>query len=321
MGSLPHTADRRHWTTDAVDPRHALAYWIDTVCDRFLALDIETRPAQAFAAALDQFELGVTTANFIQASCQRVRRTQAKIARSGEAVFVLLQLRKGHMQLAQGAGSVQVSAGQSVLINAAEPYELQCPVATSALALRLPGPWLTRWLPDPERHALHRFDSGSWNTALNAALASLDPDACDSLALPRGAVAEQLAVLLTLAIGRDATFTPDYRLIDALRATLRERLHESDLTPLAVALQHRISLRRLHYAFADAQATFSGSLMQCRLERARELLSEPRLSSLPVAEIASRCGLPDPSHFARRFRAASGLAPLAFRVGTLGRRH
>jgi AraC family transcriptional activator of tynA and feaB len=321
MGPLPDTGGRRHWTTTAVDPRQALAYWIDTVCDRFLELDIETPAARPFSATLDQVELGATTANFIQAARQHVRRTPAKIARSNEAMFVLLQLRRGHMQLAQGGGSVQVGAGQSVLINAAEPYELVCPVPTSALALRLPEPWLTRWLPDPERHALRRFDAGGWDAALNAALASLDPEACDTLALPRGAVAEQLAALLTLAVGRDATFTPDYRMIAALRRTLRERLHEADLAPLAVAQQHRISKRRLHYSFAAARTTFAETLLQCRMERARELLAEPRLTTLPVAEIALRCGFLDPSHFARRFRRAFGLPPLAFRASVLGRSH
>ena len=31
-----------HWSTDGVDQRRALAYWVDTVCDRFLELEIDT---------------------------------------------------------------------------------------------------------------------------------------------------------------------------------------------------------------------------------------------------------------------------------------
>jgi len=321
MNGVPDTGGRRRWSTEGVDPGQALAYWIDTVCDRFLALDIDTPVARSFSATLDQVELGVTTANFIQAARQRVCRTPAKIARSGEAKFVLLQLRRGHMQLAQGAANVQVSAGQSVLIDAARPYELVCPVPTRALALSIPEPWLARWLPDAQRHALHRFDAGGWNGALNAALASLDPDACDTLALPRGAVAEQLAALLALAIGRDPTFTPDYRLEDALLRSLRDRLHDPQLDPQAIATQHRISKRRVHYAFAQARTTFTAALMQCRLERAHELLSEPRQATLPVADIALRCGFLDASHFARRFRRAFGVSPLAYRAKVLGRRH
>jgi AraC family transcriptional regulator, positive regulator of tynA and feaB len=321
MNVRPDTGDRRHWSTEGVDPGRALDYWIDTVCDRFLALDIDTPASRPFHATLDQVELGATTANFIQAARQRVRRTPAKIARSAEPKFVLLQLRQGHMQLTQGVRSVQVGAGQTVLIDAARPYELLCPVPTRALALSISEPWLAQWLPDAQRHALHRFDAGGWDGALNAALASLDPEGCDTLALPRGAVAEQLAALLALAIGRDPTFTPDYRLGDALLRTLRERLHEPALDPEAVARQHRISKRRLHYAFAQAQTTFSAALMRCRLERARELLTEPRQATLPVADIAQRCGFLDASHFARRFRGAYGISPLAYRARALGRSH
>jgi AraC family transcriptional regulator, positive regulator of tynA and feaB len=321
MSTSAEATGRRRWSTEAVEPRQALAYWIDTVCDRFLALEIDTPAESRFRASLDQVELGVTTANFIQAASQRVRRTPAKIARSAESMFVLLQLRQGHMHLAQGDKQVRVDTGQSVLINATEPYMLECPVPTSALALRLPEPWLSRWLPDASRHALHLFQAEGWNAALNAALASLDPNGCDALALPKGAVAEQLAALLALAVGRDAIFTPDYRLIEALRRTLRERLHEAELSPSAIASRHRISLRRLHYAFAAERTTFSAALMQLRLERARQLLSEPRLTTLPVAEIAARCGFADPSHFARRFRQAAGLSPLAFRASVLGRKH
>jgi AraC-like DNA-binding protein len=312
---------QRHWSTDGVDPQQALAWWIDTVCDRFLALDIDAPEGRPFRASLDQVDMGAATANFISAASQRVRRTPAKIARSGHETLILLQLRAGRMQLAQAGREVVVESGQTVLIDAARPYALACPMPTSALALHVPEAWLTRWLAHPAQHALRLFGAGGWNQALNAALASLDPSACETLALPKGAVAEQLAALLSLAIGRDSTFTQDYRLVDALRRTLRERLHEIDLDPAAVAAQHQLSTRRLHYAFAAEQTTFANSLMALRLDRARELLSAPRLATVPVAEIAARCGFADASHFARRFRQAAGASPLAFRAAALGRKH
>ncbi len=314
-------ASRRSWTTEEVEPRRALAYWTDTVCDRFLALDIETPPRPGFRATLDQVELGAATANFIRATSQTVRRTRARIARSDESMFVLMQLRTGHVQLRQQGRMAVVAPGESVLINATEPYELNCPVPTSVLALRLPHAWLTHWLPDPGRHAVRKFESGGWSSALNAALASLEADSCDTLALPQGTVADQLAALLTLAIGRDAAPGPDHRLISALRQTLREELHNPDLTPLSLAARHQMSKRRLHYAFAAAHTTFSEQLVQLRLEQARSLLADPHHATLPVAEVAARCGFLDPSHFARRFRRQYGQSPLAFRASVIGRKH
>ena len=48
---------------------------------------------------------------------------------------------------------------------------------------------------------------------------------------------------------------------------------------------------------------------QARLKRARQLLRE---ENLPIAQIASRCGFDDASHFARAFKKDCGLTPRQF---------
>jgi AraC family transcriptional regulator, positive regulator of tynA and feaB len=141
----------------------------------------------------------------------------------------------------------------------------------------------------------------------------MDVDSCEELALSREAVAEQIAALLALAMGRDREAEAGATLFDDLVRTLRSRLQEADLSPLDVADQHRVSRRRLHYAFAAANTTFVEQLMRLRLERAREILSDARFADLPVTEVAARCGFMDPSHFARRFRQKFGQPPRQFR--------
>lgn len=304
-----------------MDPHRALAYWVDAVCDRFLELEIEPTAKGQFSATLDQVELGMTTANFMHAAGQTVRRTRAKISNSDPAMFVLLQLRRGHVRLQQRGTAAHVMPGQCVLINAAEPYDLECPCPTSALALRLPERWLSRWLPHPERYAAHKFEAGGWSGALNSALSCLSPDSIQAFAVPKQAVAEQLAVLLALAVGLESAPTAEFGLIGALRQTLRDRFHEPDLTPASVATSHQISKRRLHYAFAEAQTAFSTCLLEMRLQHGRELLSDPRHATLSVAEVAARCGFLDQSHFARRFRHHFGQTPLNFRARAIGRKH
>jgi AraC-like DNA-binding protein len=298
----------QHWSTEEVDPRHALAYWVDTICDRFLELEIDTPLRHRFRASLDQTDLGPTTANFIQADTQRVLRTRAKIAHMSAPIYVLLQLRVGHIQFRQLGRETRVGPGECVFIDGTEPYELECPQPTSALALRLPADWLRRWLARPEHLAGRRFGAGGWSAALCAALASVDVESCDQLALARDQVAEQIASLLTLAAGNNETAARhgQLKLFDQLMRTLNGRFHEPDLSLASVATEHRISKRTLYYAFADAGTTFVNELMRLRLERARQLLSERDLS---VTEVATCCGFNDSSHFARRFRRQFGLAP------------
>ncbi|HTY49531.1 MAG TPA: helix-turn-helix domain-containing protein [Steroidobacteraceae bacterium] len=309
-----------HWSTEEVDPRRAFAYWVDTVCDRFLELDIDTPLRSQFRARLDQADFGPGALSFLDAHAQRVHRTQARIARTHHAVFFLLQLRAGEMRLEQLGREVHVRNGECVLINGSEPYELECPHATSALAVRMPEEWLKRWLPHPQDCTARTLGAGGWSSALCASLGSLQRESCAQLALPPGVVAEQLAVLLTLALGQARPAQPQGLLQD-LNRTLRERLAEGDLSPLAVAAQYGISKRTLHYAFATAHTTFVEQLTQLRLEHARELLSEVRLAGLPIAEVATRCGFTDPSHFARRFRRHFGQPPLQFRRLAIRARH
>jgi AraC-like DNA-binding protein len=55
-------------------------------------------------------------------------------------------------------------------------------------------------------------------------------------------------------------------------------------------------------------------LIRMRLDCAHRLLGEARYSAVTVGEVALRSGFQEPSHFARRFRKAFGLGPMAFRA-------
>ena len=52
--------------------------------------------------------------------------------------------------------------------------------------------------------------------------------------------------------------------------------------------------------------------MNIRIRRASALLRE---STLPITEIALRCGFGDSNYFSRAFRKASGMTPSQFRKG------
>jgi AraC family transcriptional regulator, positive regulator of tynA and feaB len=308
MPSVP----ARHWSTDEVADR-PFSYWVETVCDRFLELDIDSPMREHFHARLDQAELGPATASWLCADAQRVRRTRAKIAASHPS-FLLMQLRAGRVRIRQAGRVTPLDPGECILLDGAQPYEVECPEATRSCVLQLSDRWLRGWVSSPERLAPRRFMRAGWSAALCAAVACLDVDSCDSLALPRGEVAEHIAALLRLALGpepRDSS--GEQHLRERLLRSIRNGLADPHLSPFTVATEHRISVRKLHYAFAAAGTTFVEELMQVRLQRARDLLENPRDRDLPVTEVAARCGFNDPSHFARRFRRRFGLTPLALR--------
>lgn len=305
---------RQRWTTEDVEPRHALAYWVDTICRSFLEIDIDSPEASHFHARLDSADFGSGSLYLVQAGAQRVRRTAQRIAHSNAAWTILMQVRSGEAMFRQYGRECALRSGDSVVVDCTEPYELDCLGPTRSVVLRLPQDWLSAWVPSVECVAARVFRPGEgWGGALSAALAGLD--AIDAqLALPSGAVAEQLAGLVALAAGPEvrATGRSDRR-FGQLQGSLRERCHDAGLTPAVLAAAHGISLRYLHHLFARAGTTFGAELMRLRLEAARRLLADRRWAALSVTEVAARCGFAEPSHFARRFRLAYGRGPLEFR--------
>jgi AraC family transcriptional activator of tynA and feaB len=306
---------RRCWSTEDVQPRHALAYWVDSICQVMLELDIEASGADFFRAQLDQYQFGPATANFLVATPQSVSRTRRRLSRSHYDDFQLIHLRDGEFELEQYGRSGLLRSGDCVLVDSSAPYKVRCPRTTRCLVLQLPQQWLGTWLPKPEALAgrvLHP-DTG-WGAALSAAMAALQPAGLNDLALPAGVVAEQIASLLALAGGpvESDSLRPDV-LTDRLFRVLRDRYHEIGLTPAAVAHDLGISARYLHHLFAKRATTFGRELAGVRLERAREVLNDRRFADIPIGDVASRCGFAEASHFARRFRATHGFSPSDFR--------
>jgi AraC family transcriptional regulator, positive regulator of tynA and feaB len=314
MAPVEATALRHRWTTEDVEPQFALAYWVDTVCRSFLEIDIDSPERGQFQAQLDSVTFGSGSLYLVQARTQNVRRTRQHIAHSRSAWTILMQVREGQARFRQHGRECAVRAGDCVVVDCSEPYQLDCQGPTRSLVLRLPQDWLATWLPSTEAAAARAFSPGQgWGGALCAAMAGLDGCVESDLALPAGTVADQLAGLVALAVGPQAHARPADRLYRQLHGALRERCLESTLSPAQFAASQGISLRYLHLLFSRAGTTFGGELMRLRLEAAHRLLSDRRCQSLTVAEVAARCGFAEPSHFARRFRRAYGQGPLELR--------
>ena len=315
MVTLAEKPARQCWSTQDVDARHALAYWVDTICKSFLEIDIDSPDRTHFRGQLEQSELGPATLYLVEAETQTVHRTRARIAQSRYAGYFLLQLRAGRLRFQQYGRESCIETGDCVLVDCTAPYRLDCLPMTRTVALRFSHDWLRNWIPTPESLVGRPLRCGTgWSNTLCAALASLDTDRGQELALPGGTVAEQIAALLALAAGPEAQVsTPSDKIFQRIQRTIRDGCHDPSLNPATVAELHGISKRYLHHLCAHAATTFRNELMRMRLESAHRLLSDKRYDALSVSEITARCGFLEPSHFARRFRKAYGMGPTEFR--------
>jgi AraC-like DNA-binding protein len=129
-------------------------------------------------------------------------------------------------------------------------------------------------------------------------------------------VLDLLGHALALATGR--VFAPlprRQRAIAELKRYTLSHLDDPALSPARVASACFVSVRQLHRLFAYEQTTFGAFLKEGRLRRCRRDLSDPRLASLTIAEIARRHGFRSAATFTRAFAEHYRVGPRAFRRG------
>jgi AraC-like DNA-binding protein len=82
-----------------------------------------------------------------------------------------------------------------------------------------------------------------------------------------------------------------------------------------VASEVGISRRYLQTLLAGSGTSFVQELNATRLDRASDMLSDPRADGLPIAEVAYRTGFLDAGYFTRLFRKRFGITPREWRAG------
>jgi AraC-like DNA-binding protein len=123
------------------------------------------------------------------------------------------------------------------------------------------------------------------------------------------ATTELVRALLVSAAGRTGPELCEQPLVTQVLAYARQHLTDPGLTPERIAGAHNVSVRQLYKACAGAGVRLEQWLIEQRLEVARAELATPSGRRRSIAATASACGFVDPSHFARRFRAAYGMTP------------
>lgn len=245
-----------------------------------------------------------------------VRRERREISAADPGVLKLSVAVRGRCLVEQGDRRSVLAPGDAVLYDTARPYRLRFEESFSTLVvmfhrdlLPLPAsrvaPLLARRIPGgsgpgaallPMLGALARHDAGP------GAPAPHDLFVADAvLGLVSACLVDDAEVPAQDEDARHATYRRVMAFIDAHLA--------EDLDVVGLAVTHHVSVRYLQKLFADHGGTVSSRVRQRRLERARLELSDPAHGRRSVASIGASCGMPEPSAFARAFKAAWGTSP------------
>ncbi|GAA5053092.1 AraC family transcriptional regulator [Erythrobacter westpacificensis] len=307
------------WTSAGLARPEALREWREWAASTIAPIEVEVFDADSFAARWISHGIGQLRLLHLYAPAQRVTHTGTEGSAGRAAPSIqLVYSRQGAMKTLMGGKSFTIEPGQFVLLDNTRFYQMEMDTEHECLDLMMPQGWLEKHLPDPGALLARPIETREgWGRPLGALLETM-LDGIDHAPLPRPLIAEQVGTLLSLATGVEEAAAGTRHRGQLARRILRRiesDYADSSLSPERVAEDCGISKRYLQTLLAGSGTSFVQELNAMRLDRASDMLADPRAAGLPVADIAFRNGFLDPGYFTRLFRKRFGVTPSAWRAG------
>jgi len=307
----------RTLSTTAVDSPRRTAFWTDLVCDTYVQLECD--PAAGRAAIDGEIvadELATLLLSRVTATAQVVKRTPALIARASEDHFLVSIQTQGRGVISQDGRHAVLAPGDFALYDSTRPYQLTFDADFQQYVLKLPGPVLRTALRQTERLTATTVhgDRGAGHLMIGmirTLAADIDALAPESAAAVADSVSQILIAglaALPAARAQPVTQLTAYHR-EQIKALVRARLADPDLSVALIARTLRLSPSTLHRAWAGEPCSLGDFIWSQRLDAARRALCDPACAARTVSEIAFSLGFNDAAHFSRAFRARFGCSP------------
>jgi AraC family transcriptional regulator, positive regulator of tynA and feaB len=301
----------RSWSTASQEGANRLGYWRDAICEAIFELDFASAD-EGIEARMRQHDLGPLQLSDISISSPHsVTRSHRAAARERRPHLNLNWVRSGAWQVEHYGRTIDLAAGDMVLLDNRQPYSVTARQGSLHMVARLPIEWIRCWLPTPEAAVARPVRAGDpWHGALVATLDEAMRDERDDEAW-RKLCTQQIGGALALTLGAAESQLSNHtrQLYRRIQGAIQERFFEHDLDAAAIAAAVSISPRYLHKILAQEGTTYVQELFSVRLRHACDLLGDTRFAALSVSEIGWRSGFCDPSHFSRRFKSRFGQSP------------
>jgi len=302
------------WSTDTVEARHRLSYWVEAVCNTYVQLECDTpQPERTFRGTIQANQLATLGLSTVTASAQHVRRTPVKIARATEDYFIVSIQTKGRGKIVQDGRVAELSPGDFALYDSTRPYELIFDEPFQQHVLQLPGAVLRGRLRQTETLTARKVcgDRGAGHLMIgmiNTLAADIDTLEVGSVAAIAESVENILvAGLCSLPGAADpaiSQMTAYHR--DQIKAFVLRHLRDPQLSVNAIAAHLKLSPSTIYRAFAGEPISLNAWIWNQRLDGAKREICDPAHAGRTITEIAFGWGFNDAAHFSRMFRARFG---------------
>jgi AraC-like DNA-binding protein len=307
------------------------AAWRDAVCNTFVRLECTPQRDAPFHGHLNSGVLGELHVTRVQSSPQVVRRTSELAAQATEAYVLLSIQTRGRTLVQQGGSEALLTPGCIAFYDTARPYTLTLPNDFDQIVLHLPRQTIEANAPGGLAKMATMLPSSN---PFAQAILALAPQLLRIATSSPSALAERTAkaaielislalTSLTIPVGHlenelPRVTAPNNASAEALiwrtRDLITKQIDDSELTPLKLAAQLNVSIRRLQEVFKAQGTTLSDCIWEARLEFARSLLVSAPHRGESISTIAYRAGFADCAHFSRRFKQRFHVSPSEYRL-------
>ncbi len=237
-----------------------------------------------------------------------IRRTASQTRGGDGHIMVGLQCR-GEALMEQGSTRVRLQTGQLAIIDSNSPFSLIFPQRVERRLVLLPRAAfkalgadkvlsIPRILTCQAGHA--KVARGIVQRLTDTRLYTTD-EAC-------GDLVEFLAFTLARCLRPgEASLNAKTEAWARVKVLMHEHLSDQGANPQRIAAAAGVSVRTLHRLFAARERTFSQTLLDMRLDKARAAIALSAARTL--TEVAFANGFSDLAHFSKRFRERFGEAP------------
>jgi AraC-like DNA-binding protein len=306
--------------TRAVKADDRPGFWANELSDVYSPLRVTIGGHEGFQARMWGESLASVGLFRIAASAHSITRTRADVDANDPHSVYLSVLLKGHLKGSQHGRDFELGPGDIAAHDSSYPSSRWADEPFDLLVLRVPKTMLGTHAARVERLTAVRLPGGTGlprlagrffcGTAAGLADGSISTD---DLALA-DIVADLVRRLyddVDVALGgRPRSRAEIYA--HAL-SFIEDHLGDPELDPEQVARACHVSKRYLYGMFAANGHSVCDLIRTARLEHCRQDLLDPRCSDEPISTVATRWGLPSPSHFSRLFRAVYGCSPRELR--------
>ena len=316
MGAALDECGSLHFSTSDIVAEDRLPFWRDFFCRQIVQVDIEPKSDLPIDAAVSLISCPGLQWMWAQTSIPvRLSRT-AKMVADGTDSVALIIIRAGLAPVSQASDAALV-AHDAILVLHAEPAAMSQPNG-AWMALTIPRDALSPAIPNVERATMHLTPSGdeaigllvSYLDSLKDRLTTMSPEL-------RSLAVSHVHDLIVMAFGPTNTGAAAAALdggvraarLQAIKADVLKNLGSHDLTLANVAKRQRVTTRYIHMIFELEGISFSEYVLEQRLLRALQLMTDSRFADCKVTVLAAEVGFGDLSYFNRTFRRRFGMTP------------